>query len=196
MLGQDLISIHFDGFTELSKDEDYVTSENDESDLEEEYYAHIIELDIITEKCTPSSSNYRAVHFHIQRPNGCELPTVETINLRKVKETNRIKDRRYWFRKRTCKLDRCLVDVLNNLFLDYNVCEFELAKKLKVFGLQTEGYDCIISELYIVGHGLYCIRTMSQFTLPRRVSDLCYLYELFRAMFVLREELVKSLRVI
>ena len=38
-----------------------------------------------------------------------------------------------------CKLDRCLVDVLNNLFYDYNVCEFELAKKLKVFGLQTIG---------------------------------------------------------
>ncbi|CAB4404849.1 unnamed protein product [Rhizophagus irregularis] len=95
-----------------------------------------------------------------------------------------------------CKLDRCLVDVLNNLFYDYNVCEFELAKKLKVFGLQTKGYNCIISELYIFGRGIYCIRTLSQFPLPTRISDLCYLYELLRAMFLLRDELIKSLRVI
>ncbi|CAG8568493.1 14114_t:CDS:2 [Funneliformis caledonium] len=67
---------------------------------------------------------------------------------------------------------------------DY-VCEFELAKKLKVFGLQTE-----------VGRGIYCIRTLSQFHLPTRISDLCYLYELLRAMFLLRDELIKSLRVI
>ncbi|EXX59590.1 hypothetical protein RirG_187810 [Rhizophagus irregularis DAOM 197198w] len=95
-----------------------------------------------------------------------------------------------------CKLDRCLVDVLNNLFYDYNVCEFELAKKLKVFGLQTKGYNCIISELYIFGRGIYCIRKLSQFPLPTRISDLCYLYELLRAMFLLRDELIKSLRVI
>jgi len=66
------------------------------------------------------------------------------------------------------KIGRCLVDVLNNLFYDYKVCEFELAKKLKVFGLQTKGYDCIISELYIVGRGLYCIRTLSRFPLPKK----------------------------
>jgi len=88
------------------------------------------------------------------------------------------------------KLDRYMVDVLNNLLKDYHACEFELAKELKVFGFQTKGFDCYISEIYIVDRGLYCRRT---FTLLTRVPDLYYLYDLLRAMFCFREVLTKSL---
>ncbi|CAG8645280.1 1682_t:CDS:2, partial [Acaulospora morrowiae] len=94
------------------------------------------------------------------------------------------------------KLERCLVDVLNNLLDDYKICDFEVAKKLRVFGLQTEGYKCSISTLYIVGRGLYCRKTLFQFTLPTRTLDLCYLYELVEAMLSFRDELSKSLNVI
>ena len=55
------------------------------------------------------------------------------------------------------------------------------------------GYNCFISEVYMVDRGLYCRRTLSQFTLPTRVLDLYYLYDLFRSMFCFRGELVKSL---
>ncbi|CAI2184203.1 9349_t:CDS:2 [Funneliformis geosporum] len=91
------------------------------------------------------------------------------------------------------KLDRCMVDVLNNLLEEYKTCEFTLAKEFKVFGFQTKGYNCLISEVYIVDRGLYCRRTLSQFTLPSRVLDLYYLYDLLRSMFCFRDELVKSL---
>ena len=51
----------------------------------------------------------------------------------------------------------------------------------------------MISEVYIVGHGLYCQRTLSQFMLPTKVLDLYYLYDLLRSMFCFRDELIKSL---
>ncbi|CAG8701702.1 16800_t:CDS:10 [Funneliformis caledonium] len=76
------------------------------------------------------------------------------------------------------KLDRCMVDVLNNLLGEYKTCEFTLAKEFKAI---------------IVGCGLYCRKTLSQFTLPTKVLDLYYLYDLLRSMFCFRDELVKSL---
>lgn len=36
------------------------------------------------------------------------------------------------------KLERCLVDVLNNHLEEYKLCDFNLAKKLRVFGFQSE----------------------------------------------------------
>ncbi|CAG8740754.1 14073_t:CDS:2, partial [Funneliformis caledonium] len=36
------------------------------------------------------------------------------------------------------KIERCLVDILNNHLEDYKTCDFQLAKKLRVFGFQTE----------------------------------------------------------
>ncbi|CAG8728735.1 7842_t:CDS:10 [Rhizophagus irregularis] len=263
-IGKDLFFMHFEGFTEL---EDDVKSESDESELEEEYYAHIIDLDNVTEQRRPpfcfakewsikkireSFDSYEEVttdedkyarriidHYIFCLENRPEYfakrpQTEATFRVRfiepiiepfififkdlidmtwgEITSLSSANRRNHRLAKGTgskqmvlvhlhpegdkCKLDRCLVDVLNNLFYDYNVCEFELAKKLKVFGLQTKGYNCIISELYIFGRGIYCIRKLSQFPLPTRISDLCYLYELLRAMFLLRDELIKSLRVI
>ncbi|CAB4398246.1 unnamed protein product [Rhizophagus irregularis] len=60
-------------------------------------------------------------------------------------------------------------------------------------GDKTKGYNCFISEMYIVDRGLYCRRTLSQFTLPTGIPDLYYLYDLLRAMFCFQGELVKSL---
>ncbi len=42
------------------------------------------------------------------------------------------------------KLDRCMVDVLNNLLEEYKTCEFMLAKKVKVFGFQTKGKTLLL----------------------------------------------------
>ncbi|CAG8621807.1 12423_t:CDS:2, partial [Cetraspora pellucida] len=94
------------------------------------------------------------------------------------------------------KLSECMVDALNNLLEDFKECEFELAKKLKVFGFQTEGFYCFISVAEIVGRGIYRRRTLSRFSLPTRVLDLYYLYDLFRAIFCLRNELATSLNII
>ncbi|POG74156.1 hypothetical protein GLOIN_2v1476342 [Rhizophagus irregularis DAOM 181602=DAOM 197198] len=226
---------------DYSQKEDDVKSESDESELEEEYYAHIIDLDNVTEQRRPPFCFAKECIFCLEnrpeyfakRPQTeatfrvrfiepiiepfififkdlidmtwgeiTSLSSANRRNHRLAKGTGSKQMHQLDFRLGRhpegdkCKLDRCLVDVLNNLFYDYNVCEFELAKKLKVFGLQTKGYNCIISELYIFGRGIYCIRKLSQFPLPTRISDLCYLYELLRAMFLLRDELIKSLRVI
>ncbi|CAG8721704.1 13355_t:CDS:2, partial [Ambispora leptoticha] len=94
------------------------------------------------------------------------------------------------------KLDECMVDALNNLLEDFKECEFELAKKLKVFGFQTEGFYCSISAVEIVGRGIYRRRTLSRFSLPTTVLDLYYLYDLFRAMFCFRDELATLLIII
>ena len=119
-------------------------------------------------------------------------------------------------------MKRCLVDVLNNLLDDYKICDFEVAKKLRVFGLQTEGKvlpfllqlwflhfwnltrnlffndisACSISITYIVDRGLYCKKTLFQFTLPTTTLDSCYLYEVIGATLSFRDELSKSLSII
>ncbi|CAG8592796.1 11546_t:CDS:10 [Funneliformis mosseae] len=270
-IGKDLFFMHFEGFTELSEDEvdpsrkeDDANSESDESDLEEEYYAHIIDLDNVPKQRRPSfcSDKEWSAITSISKPSVDLPPSVERQleNYLKIPEIKKIREsfdsyeeyfclenRPEYFAKRpqteaTVRVRfiepiiepfififKDLMDITwgeitslssanhaddkelmiielsgaptrlptRNLEGDRQVvCEFELAKKLKVFGLQTKGYNCIISELYIVGRGIYCIRTLSQFHLPTRISDLCYLYELLRAIFLLRDELIKSLRVI
>ncbi|KAF0504840.1 SPX-domain-containing protein [Gigaspora margarita] len=94
------------------------------------------------------------------------------------------------------KLDGCLVGVLNNLLEEFKECSFELAKNLKVFGFQTEGFNCTISVVEIVGRGIYRRRTLSRFCLPTRVQDLYYLYDLFKTMLGFRNELAASLDII
>ncbi|CAG8542163.1 35276_t:CDS:2 [Racocetra persica] len=74
--------------------------------------------------------------------------------------------------------------------------ELIIGRYLKVFELQTEGFYCFISVVEIVGRGIYRRRTLSRFTLPTRVLDLYYLYDLFRAMFCFRNELAASLNII
>ncbi|CAJ0755527.1 15370_t:CDS:2 [Entrophospora sp. SA101] len=95
------------------------------------------------------------------------------------------------------KLERCMIDVPNDHLEDYKMCDIEVAKKLRVFGFQTdEKYNCTISTAYIVGRGLYCKKTFFQFSLPRRVLDLCYLYDIIEVMLSFRNELSNVLNVI
>ncbi|CAI2187773.1 2276_t:CDS:2 [Funneliformis geosporum] len=46
------------------------------------------------------------------------------------------------------KLDRCMIDVLNNLLEEYKTCEFTLAKEFKVFGFQIK--DELIKSLGVL----------------------------------------------
>jgi hypothetical protein len=56
------------------------------------------------------------------------------------------------------KLSRCMVDMLNCLLEDYKCCDFTLAKRLKVFGLQTEGIVLLLTHTYSLLEHMYILQ--------------------------------------
>ncbi|CAG8606229.1 7399_t:CDS:2 [Paraglomus brasilianum] len=162
--------------------------DNNEEPHEEEYYAHIIDLDNVTVRDRPPFFTVEEYHksfvsagmillYETQRPSTEAIfctrfiqPIIELFififkNLDEIRTAPKLlsrKDRfemlRYRFSRYKeillielsgvptrfaendkVELERCLVDVLNNFLDDYKKCDFEVAKKLRVFGLQTEG---------------------------------------------------------